>query len=109
MDVKKFCQGILLSLLCFFIIGCASNKFANCTTSSCRDTNITTEVQIKIAADTCLNDQGIDVSTFEGVVTLNGTVENPTQRNNAIFYARSVPGVKGVRSRLTLKRDHRRY
>lgn len=57
-------------------------------------------VQKKIFDDERLAVIGIGVKTIDGIVYLTGTVENKTEINTAIKYAKSVYGVKKVESKL---------
>lgn len=65
-------------------------------TKAAGDTEVTSEVQTKINADSGLQDKQLTVETAAGVVTLSGTVDNDAQRTAASRYASSVPGVKQV-------------
>jgi len=47
----------------------------------------------------------IDVSTFNRDVILRGVVENPAQLCVAIQIAKSVPCIKRLQSRITIKSD----
>jgi hypothetical protein len=60
------------------------------------DTEVTSEVQSKLSADSGLQGKQLTVQTTGGVVTLSGTVDNDTQRDAASRYASMVPGVKQV-------------
>ena len=60
------------------------------------DSEVTSEVQSKLSADSGLQGKQLTVQTSGGVVTLSGTVDNDTQRNAASHYASMVPGVKQV-------------
>lgn len=97
---------LVFILPCLLLIGCHSQLIVDPKTcSTCiTDRDITTTVQVRIAAQPGLGDQGITVSTYERTVTLTGTVNNPTQRNVAVLIAKSVPGVKRVKSYLTIIR-----
>jgi hyperosmotically inducible protein len=68
------------------------------------DAQITRLVQEKISSVSTLSDDNINVQVRNGEVVLNGTVNNPQNENRAISIAQSVPGVKGVRSQLELKK-----
>src|SRR5258706_16455771 len=60
------------------------------------DSEVTSQVQNKINADSGLQDKQLSVQTAYGVVTLSGTVDNEGQRTAAARYASSVSGVKQV-------------
>ena len=60
------------------------------------DSEVTSEVQSKLSADSGLQSKQLTVQTTGGVVTLSGTVDNDAQRDAASRYASMVPGVKQV-------------
>ena len=60
------------------------------------DSEVTSEVQSRLNADSGLQGKQLTVQTSSGVVTLSGTVDNDAQRDAASRYASSVPGVKQV-------------
>lgn len=70
-------------------LGAACNKAAD-------DSQLTSQVQTKLAADSGLQSKPITVQSAGGVVTLSGTVDNDIQRTAASRYASSVAGVKEV-------------
>jgi osmotically-inducible protein OsmY len=80
--------------------------FAGCNTSQppnrqFSDSQITTQVKAKLAADvrpSSLAD--IDVNTTNGVVTLAGQVENAGVKHDAETVTASVPGVLAVNNNL---------
>jgi len=77
---------LLVGVLAF---GAACSKVAG-------DSEVTSEVQSRLSADSGLQGKQLTVQTAGGVVTLSGTVENDAQRDAASRYASSVPGVKQV-------------
>ena len=60
------------------------------------DSEVTSEVQSRLNADSGLQGKQLSVQTSGGVVTLSGTVDNDAERTAASRYASSVPGVKQV-------------
>ncbi|HXE81410.1 MAG TPA: BON domain-containing protein [Vicinamibacterales bacterium] len=64
------------------------------------DAGITARVQSKFFLDDMVKGRNIDVTTSGGTVTLDGEVRNELERDQAIALARSVDGVRDVRSRL---------
>jgi hyperosmotically inducible periplasmic protein len=68
-----------------------------------KDTAITGEVKSKLIAEPGINSGQINVDTYEGVVTLRGEVGNQSQGAKAEQLARSVSGVKAVKTELKLK------
>jgi len=66
------------------------------------DASITTGVKTKYVKDSQIDALDINVDTYEGVVTLHGNVPSRSAESRALQLARSVKGVKNVRSKLTL-------
>ena len=60
------------------------------------DAGITAAIKTKLAADDQVKAYQIDVDTKDKVVTLNGTVDNPTARTRANEIARAQKGVSDV-------------
>jgi len=46
----------------------------------------------------------INIDTTDGKVTLNGTVQNSAEEGKAVDLAKSVDGVKSVKSNLVVRR-----
>lgn len=67
------------------------------------DTVLTEKVQKRITDTPALKDQSISAVSADGVVTLQGSVETKNQESAAIIAAKSVTGVKEVKSQLTIK------
>lgn len=68
------------------------------------DTAVTTEVSTRISKEFGLtNNVQVDVKTFDGVVILGGYVREHEQRVRAVELARSVPGVKDVDDRISVR------
>jgi osmotically-inducible protein OsmY len=63
---------------------------------------LTAKVQSKYFASDLVKGRNIDVDTQGGIVTLTGTVDSPTERDEADALARSTDGVKDVRDNLTV-------
>ncbi len=60
------------------------------------DTVITTEVKAKLAAEKLSNLTKVEVKTDNGIVTLNGVVDDADRRVRAAQIAGSVNGVRGI-------------
>lgn len=67
------------------------------------DAAITTKVNAAFVGDKLVSAATIDVDTYEGVVTLTGTVDNARAAERAIALTRKVEGVRRVISRLKVK------
>ena len=71
------------------------------TTSATRDdASISTRVKIALLNDPQVGAMRIDARTFQGVVTLSGTVKSQADIDQAIAAARRVKGVRDVKSEL---------
>jgi hypothetical protein len=77
-------------------LGAACSKVAG-------DSEVTSEVQSRLNADSGLQGKQLTVQTAGGVVTLSGTVDNDAERTAASRYASSVPGVKQVVNNLQVE------
>jgi hyperosmotically inducible protein len=64
------------------------------------DATITARVKTVLLNDTQVSATKIDVTTAAGVVTISGTVRTQAEEARAIELARSVTGVRDVRSAL---------
>jgi hyperosmotically inducible periplasmic protein len=62
------------------------------------DSTITARVKTALINEKDVPAAAINVDTTKGVVTLSGTVKDPTQRDRAVAAARRVNGVKDVKS-----------
>jgi hyperosmotically inducible periplasmic protein len=69
------------------------------------DAAITAKVKSKLIEDKNVSAMKINVDTFYNVVTLHGDVPSEKMADRAISLARSVKGVKGVRSQLVIVRS----
>jgi hyperosmotically inducible periplasmic protein len=67
------------------------------------DTTLTTSVKTKLLADKLVNLTRIDVDTYNGVVSLNGVVSTPAEKERAEEIAQSVDGVKKVVNNLQVR------
>jgi len=84
-----------------------TNNNANATTTSTTtsttivtsyDTNIIAAVYDKYAKDPALIGTNLTVGSQNGVVSVSGTVTAQSQADQAVIAAKSVPGVKDVKS-----------
>ena len=84
----------LLALL-VLLSACAAT-----TSRTADDASTTTRVKIALLNDAQVAGLRLDVKTFQGVVTLSGTVKSDLQARQAIAVARRVQDVKDVKSEL---------
>ena len=67
------------------------------------DATVTTRVKTVFINDPVVGALRIDVDTFKGVVTLSGRVKSKDEETKAIALARTIKGVKDVRSTLQIE------
>jgi hypothetical protein len=66
------------------------------------DSQISSQLQGKLNADSGLQGKQLSVQSSNGIVTLSGNVDNDTERDAASRYASSIPGVKQVVNNLQI-------
>ena len=74
-------------------------------TQASSDSDITTEVRARLASSRAGDAANIRVSTTDGVVRLEGTVRDDTQRASVMDTARRVRGVTAVSDELKARTD----
>jgi len=106
--------ALLISPVAFMGLGCTASKntgtavahgtkeAAQQADATVTDASITAAVKMKFADDPDVSASKIDVDTKDGMVTLNGTVKDSTEERKAVDLAKSVDGVKGVKSNLKM-------
>ncbi|MDY6980216.1 MAG: BON domain-containing protein [Pseudomonadota bacterium] len=77
----------------------------NDTGTTHSDTSISAAIRSQLISDPGINASHIQVSTHQGVVTLQGRVSNESARERILRLCNNTPGVKGVDARLTLDQD----
>ena len=83
---------------CLFLLA-ACGATTRATTD---DPTISTQVKIALLNDPQLGPLRIDAKTFQGTVTLSGTVPSPAAADRAVAVARKVAGARDVRSELKI-------
>ncbi len=102
MNTKIMSRFIAVAMV--LMLGLASPVFARSIRGKMHDATITSKVKFELAKDVRLRTlTGIHVDTYNGVVTLSGTVRNRVQRRAATDVAMSVRGVTNVRNELSVK------
>jgi len=69
------------------------------------DPGVTTAVKAKLAADDTVKAYQIDVDTTDRVVTLSGTVETASAKDQAVMIARQTEGVRDVVDQIAVNAD----
>ena len=75
----------------------------NTTNRTSADQNMMNTVQTRLTEDTALTGSSIAADVSNGTVTLTGTASSQAQVDAAMRAARSVSGVKDVRSNVTVQ------
>jgi osmotically-inducible protein OsmY len=75
-------------------------KAADAVAEATSDARITAAIKLKLAGDPDLSAVQIHVSTTDALVTLSGRVKSPDFMDKAINLAKSVDGVREVKSTL---------
>lgn len=86
-------SAIALAVLLAISVACARKP---------DDAQISSEIQNKFSQDSGLSSKQLQVQSSNGVVTLNGSVDNSAQREAASRQAATVAGVKTVVNNLTI-------
>lgn len=79
------------------------------TTTNSSDDDIITAIYAKYAKDQALIGTKLTVSSQNGIVSISGTVTAQSQADEASIAAKSVPGVKDVRSSINVTTNPNPY
>jgi hyperosmotically inducible periplasmic protein len=85
-------------------VGAGTKEAAQQVGGAATDASITAAIKMKMADDPVVSAMKIDVDTTKGMVTLNGTVQDVAEGDQAVRLAKSVDGVKSVDSKLVVRR-----
>ena len=85
-------------------VGAGAKEAAQQVGDTATDASITAAIKMRMADDPVVSAMKINVDTTDGKVTLNGTVQNAAENEQAVGLARSVDGVKSVDSKLVVRR-----
>jgi hyperosmotically inducible protein len=89
------------------LAACAATPTQKSSGEVVDDAGITSKVKVALADDPQTKARQIDVTTFRGVVQLNGFVDSTTAKSEATRVARTVEGVQEVHNNLTVKTTDR--
>lgn len=96
--MRKLPLFIALAAILNVLTACAAT-----TAATNDDATISTRVKIALLGDQQTQLLRLDVRTFKGVVTLSGKVPSGAVEQRAIAVARTVNGVKDVKSELSVE------
>jgi hypothetical protein len=97
-DSKLYiCISAISLAIILFVAACEKRPFEP------DDGEISTHIQGKFGIDSGLHSKLLSVQSHQCVVTLSGSVDNEAQRNAAVRYASSEPGVKQVVDLLSVR------
>jgi Predicted periplasmic or secreted lipoprotein len=108
--VTKKAAGVLVAMLFVGLYGCASSgergPMQDAGANAGRvidDSVITAKVKTALISESDTKAYQINVETFQGVVQLNGFVDDANARRRAEQVAQEVEGVKRVQNNLQLR------
>src|SRR5687768_10211961 len=84
-------------ILVLLLSGCAAR-----TSATSDDASISTRVKIALLNDPQVGSLRLDAKTFQGVVTLTGSVRSQAEVDRATAAARKIHGVRDVKSELRI-------
>jgi len=99
MTIRRPTVALLLVVMLLPLLVSACGKSVDETVD---DATITTRVKTALLNDPEVGGLRIDVDTALGVVTLSGVAKTKVEEQKAIAVARKIPGVKDVRSTLSI-------
>ncbi len=95
--------GCLVALMLITAFAACDSPKQESTGDYVDDSVITTKVKALLVADDFLKSFEIGVETRKGIVELSGSVDSQTAVSKAVEIAKSVGGVKSVKSSLIVK------
>lgn len=96
MAKHRFSRIVMIMAAAFALGACAGDHTPRSTAQYTDDASINTNVQAAVVSVPGVHANNIQVSTYEGVVTLRGSVDDQLAAQNAVQAARQVAGVKKV-------------
>jgi len=101
--IKRQLVRALIILATFTTIGGCWNHLGQDSKVSDENERIAATVKVAIAQESTLNVAPINITARKGVVTLEGFVENETQRKQAAEVAKNAKGVQSVINNIQIK------
>ncbi len=96
MTKHRFSRIVLIAAAALALGACAGDRTPRDTAQYTDDASINTNVQAAVVSVPGVHANNVQVSTYEGVVTLRGNVDDQLAAQNAVQAARQVAGVKKV-------------
>ena len=104
--LSLFKAQAVVGMAVMMLAGCSAMTGHQSPSAGVSDTAITTKVKTHLLADSAVGALASDVETTDGIVRLNGFVDNEQEGRRAIQVAQSVSGVKRVDARnVVIKRS----
>jgi hyperosmotically inducible periplasmic protein len=98
-SVRKIAVGPCAALLgALALCGCTALSSRPPTSGYVVDSAITARVRAALVQDAALEASEVGVYTYNGLVTLNGVVDDQLMVRRAILVAERTPGVRSVRN-----------
>jgi hyperosmotically inducible protein len=94
--VRQFKAHAVVDMAGRILAGCSALTGHQSPSAAVSASAITTKVTIHLLADSTVGALAIDVDTTDGIVSLNGFVDNEQERRRAMQIAKSASGVKRV-------------
>src|SRR5690606_21687100 len=92
----RFSRALMIAAATLALGACAGDPAPRSAAQYTDDASINTNGQAAVVAVPGVHANNIQVSTYEGVVTLRGNVDDQLAAQNAVQAARQVAGVKKV-------------
>jgi hyperosmotically inducible periplasmic protein len=102
--LKQVLVAVVVGLSLGTMAACAPTPERRATGEVIDDVTLNARVKAAMVRADNVPAASIDVQTYRGEVTLRGTVENTQVAREAVAAARSVQGVRAVRSELQVAR-----
>jgi hyperosmotically inducible protein len=102
-QLKRSISAVFIAVTLATIMGCAATLPKESAGEYVDDAVITTKVKAAILDRPTLKSFDIHVETFKGVVQLRGIVASQSTIDETVKVARSVNGVRSVKSDMRLK------
>lgn len=101
---KKTASVALVAAALVFSAGCSRDKSAG---QSVDDAAIEAKVKMAFAQDPGVKAIEVKVDTYKGTVQLHGWVNTKEEKDRAEQIAKTIPGVKAVENKVSVKTDKR--